>query len=89
MKQVDEEMVAKVVGRIYRDTMVTQSKEYFITHVYEASQFENIVTPDVFHNIVGFFPNTKYRGKPFIMSVVFNKLLKNYEITVQNPSLNF
>jgi hypothetical protein len=41
-----------------------------------------------FHNIIGFLPNTKYRGNQFIMSVVYDKSNKNYEITVKNQNLN-
>lgn len=89
MKEVREETVSKIVGRIYRDTALTQSNQYFIKHTYTASQFENLVSEEIFHSIIGFLPNTKYRGRPFIMSVLFNKRQNNYDIIVHNPKLNY
>ena len=73
MRQISEETVSKIVGKIYRDTVVTQSTNYFIKHTYKAYQFKSMVDPETFHSIIGFLPNTKYRGNPFIMSVIFNK----------------
>ena len=89
MKEISEENVSKIVGRIFRDTCVTQSKQYFIKHIYTSNQFKSIVEKKVFHSIIGFLPNTKYRGKPFIMSVIFNKKKDNYEIIVHNPKLHY
>lgn len=89
MKEVTEEVIGQIVGRIYRDTMVYQSPNYFIKHTYVAEQFSEIIDADAFHSIIGFLPNTKYRGAPFVMSVVFNKKKKDYEITVHNPKLKF
>lgn len=87
--QVTEEDIGRLVGRIYRDTIVCQSSNYFIKHVYKAEQFSEIMNADAFHSIIGFLPNTKYRSAPFIMSVVYNKKGKDYEITVHNPKLKF
>jgi len=88
-RQVKEEIISKIVGKIYRDTIVHQTQEYFITHIYKASQFESMVPKDIFHRVIGFFPNTKYRGKPFILSVVYHKGNDEYEIIVHNPKLKF
>jgi hypothetical protein len=89
MKEVTEEAIGQVVGKIFRDTLVYQSPNYFIKHVYTADQFVEIIDPTTFHSIIGFLPNTKYRGTPFIMSVAYNKKQKNYEITVHNPKLKY
>ena len=89
MKAVKEEIVGKIVGKIYRDTLVYQSPNYFIKHTYTADQFSNLVSADVFHSVIGFLPNTKYRGQPFVMSVIYNKKKRNYEITVHNPKVKF
>lgn len=89
MREVSEELVSKIVGKIYRDTVVAQSPKYFIKHKYRAYQFKSMVDAETFHSVIGFLPNTKYRGTPFVMSVVYNKRLKEYEITVQNPKLKY
>lgn len=89
MREVSEDVVSQIVSKIYRDTLVTQTKNYFIKHKYTADQFASVVDAQTFHSIIGFLPNTKYRGVPFIMSVIFNKKLKEYEITVHNPKLKF
>lgn len=87
MKEIHEDSVSKILNKIYRDILVTQTKKYFITTTYTAEQFSHITTPDIFHSIIGFLPNTKYRGKPFILSVIFNKKLKTYEIIVKNVNI--
>lgn len=89
MKEVKEEVVSHIMGKIYRDTVVCQSPEYFIKHKYSANQFSDIIDEKTFHSIIGFLPNTKYRGMPFIMSVIFNKKTKEYDITVHNPKMKF
>lgn len=89
MREVSEELVSKIVGKIYRDTVVTQSPKYFIKHQYTAFQFKGMVDPETFHSIIGFLPNTKYRGAPFVMSVSYNKKTKVYDITVHNPKLKY
>lgn len=86
---VNEETVKQIVSKIYRDTMVHQTSEYFIKHTYRATQFKDLVDAQTFHAVVGFLPNSKYRGMPFVLSVVFNKKTKDYEITVHNPKLKF
>jgi hypothetical protein len=87
--EINEDVVKKVVGKIYRDTMVNQTDKYFIKHTYKASQFKDLLNESAFHAIVGFLPNSKYRGSPFVLSVVFNKKTKEYEITVHNPRIKF
>ena len=89
MEEVKEEVVSKIVGKIFRDTMVTQSNNYFIKLKYKAESFNTCITQTAFHSIIGFLPNTKYRGKPFVLSVVYNKKLDEYEITVHNPKLKY
>lgn len=89
MKEISEENVVQIVGKIYRDSMVKQSGDYFITHTYTARQFETLVDNDTFHSVIGFLPNTKYHGIPFIMAVSYNKKTKEYEITVHNPRVKF
>ena len=89
MREVSEEVVGQIVGKIYRDSVVDQSKNYFIKHVYTAQQFESIVDAETFHKVIGFLPNTKYRGVPFIMGVSYNKKTKEYDITVHNPKVKF
>jgi len=89
MKEIKEESVSKIVSKIFRDTAVTQSNEYFIKHTYTSTNFKDIVDADVLHSVIGFLPNTKYRGKPFILSVIFNKKFATYEVTVHNPKLKF
>lgn len=89
MREVSEEDVSKIVGKIYRDSLVIQSKNYFIEHTYVAQDFESILDSETFHKIIGFLPNTKYRGTPFIMGVVYNKKTNKYCITVHNPKLKF
>ena len=89
MKEIKEETVSKIVGKIFRDTAVTQTKDYFIKHTYTADSFKNIVGADVLHSVIGFLPNTKYRGRPFILSVIFNKKIATYEVTVHNPKLKY
>ncbi len=89
MREVSEEVVGQIIGKIYRDSLVKQTKGYFITPVYLAKQFETFVDAEAFHRIIGFLPNTKYRGVPFIMGVSFNKMSKEYEVTVHNPKVKF
>lgn len=88
MQEVDEKNISKILSRIYRDTMVTQSNDYFITHKYAPNQFKNIVSPRIFRTVLGFLPNTRYRGKPFIISVIYNKKNDSYEVVVKNPNLD-
>mgnify|MGYP003999315885 CR=1 FL=1 len=88
-REVKEETVSQIVGKIYRDTIVFQASEYFIKHIYTADQFKKLVDAKTFHSIIGFLPNTKYRGMPFVMSVVYNKKADDYEITVHNPRVKY
>lgn len=87
---VNESDVRKLVEKIYRDVMVTQSGDYFIKLKYTFKHFKDIIPdPDLFHIIIGYLPNTNHRGMPFVLSVVYNKGENNYEITVHNPRLKF
>lgn len=86
MKEIDEELVGQIISRIYRDTIVTNSTEYFVKHVYQFSDFDEVTSKETFHSIIGFLPNTNYRGSPFVLSVSFNKRDSLYEITVKNPN---
>lgn len=88
MKEINEEAVSLIVGRIYRDTIVSHDKSYFVKRIYKISDFEEIAQKEVLHSILGFLPNTKYRGAPFVMSVIFDKRLNHYEIMVLNPNTN-
>lgn len=89
MRETTEDDVVNIVGKIYRDSLVIQTKNYFIEHTYSAKDFESIMDPETFHRIIGFLPNTKYKGIPFIMSVAHNRKTKKYIITVHNPKLKF
>ncbi len=89
MKEIKEESVLKILSKIYRDTIVYQSSEYFILHTYKASDFKDLVNAAEFHSIISFLPNSKYKGIPFILSVVYNKRTMDYEITVHNPTVKY
>ena len=86
---VKEEIIKQIVSKIYRDTMVNQSTDYFIIHRYQPWQFKDLIDPKTFHAIVGFLPNSKYRDRPFIMSVTYSKKTQEYEIVVHNPKLKY
>jgi hypothetical protein len=90
MKNVDESIVRKVVDKMYKDSLVTQSGDYFLKLKYTHRHFKSLIPDaDVFHSVIGFLPNTNHRGIPFVLSVVFNKKDSEYEITVHNPRLKF
>jgi len=78
--------VDKLISKIYRDAIVKKSTKQFITLQYTPSSF-----PTKMHMIVqrvlSFLPNTNYLGKPFIMSVSYNKGTQDYEIIVKNPNI--
>ena len=86
---INEHTVGQILRKIYLDTNVTQSPDYFIKHKYTAQDFESLIDVESFKRIVGFLPNTKYKGRPFIMSVAYSRKDDNFEITVQNPALRF
>jgi hypothetical protein len=88
-KFVADTTIGHILRKIFLDTSVTQSQEYFIKHKYSAADFTSLVEEDIFKRIIGFLPNVKYRGKPFILSVAYNKKNDNYEIIVHNPSFSF
>jgi len=89
MQETNEKNISKILSRIYRDTMVTKSNDYFIKHNYKPEQFKSMVNSDIFRSVIGFLPNTKYKGRPFIMSVIYNKKYDSFEIVVQNPNVKY
>lgn len=90
MRSVDESAVKKMVEKMYRDSMVSQSGDYFLKLKYNWKHFKDMI-PDkeAFSSIIGYLPNTNHRGMPFVLSVVHNKSTDEYEITVHNPRLKF
>jgi len=88
-RTITDETIGKILRKIYLDSRVIQSEEYFIQHTYTATDFSSLVTEDVFRRIVGFLPNLKYKGNPFVLSVAYNRKDDNYEIIAHNSSLNF
>ena len=86
MREISEETVSKIIGRIYRDTLVAQQTDNFVMHTYKPDDFEGLADGNLLHSVLGFLPNVNYRGAPFVMSVVYDKRLKHYEITVHNPN---
>ncbi len=86
VSETTQQDVDKLINNIYRDAMIKNSKHQFITLDYSPKSF-----PDKMHMIVqrvlSFLPNTNYQGKPFIMSVSFNKKTQDYEIVVKNPRI--
>ena len=90
MKEISESTIRKVVEKIYRDVMVTRSSEYFIRLKYTHKHFKTIIDDkDLFHTVVSYLPNSNHRGAPFVLSVVFDKGISEYEIIVHNPRLKF
>jgi len=86
MIEVMKEDVDKMISKVYRDALIKKSKNDFITLRYMPENFpENMHI--VLHRVLGFLPNTNYRGKPFIMSVSMNKGTQEIEIVVKNPIL--
>jgi len=85
MREISEQLVEQIIGRIYRDTVVSKSPDYFVKHTYSYNDFKELTSKEVFHSIIGFLPNVTYRDAPFILSVTFDKRSHNYEITVKNP----
>lgn len=89
MREIDESMIRKMVDRMYRDCLVTaDSSSHFLKLKYNHKHFKALI-PDkqTFHSVVGYLPNSKHRGKPFVLSVVFNKGTEEYELIIQNPNL--
>lgn len=87
MNEITDKVIGQILKRIYRDSMIFKSKEYFLQLKYKAVDFINLTDEKTFHGIIGFLPNTKYRNHPFVLGVVHNKRMKEYEITVKNPNL--
>lgn len=88
-RSIADVAIGQILRKIFLDTNVTQSHEYFIKHKYSASDFTCFVEEDVFKKIVGFLPNVKYKGSPFILSVTYSKKNDDYEIIVLNPNVPF
>jgi len=88
-KEIDAKVIGQILRKIFLDTNVTQSSNYFINHTYRAEDFSGLVEAETFKRIVGFLPNVKYKGKPFILSVTFNKKKNNFEVIVHNPNMKY
>ena len=90
MKEISDTIVKKLVNKIYKDAIVANSGEYFLKLKYNYNHFKMIIEDkNVFHSIIGYLPNSNYRGMPFVLSVVHNKGKDEYEIVVHNPRLKF
>lgn len=90
-KFINERTVGQILRKIFLDTSVTQTqdKNYFIKHTYSADDFSSLTDAETFKRIIGFLPNTKYKGRPFILSVAYNRKHDNFEIMVHNPKMKF
>lgn len=90
MREIDETTIKKMVDKMYRDAMVSQSGDYFLKLKYTYKHFKQMIdNKDTFHSVIGYLPNSNHRGMPFVLSVVYNKNNGEYEITVHNPRLKF
>jgi len=86
MKEINEKIVKKMVDKIYKDAMVTNSNDYFLKLKYNYKHFKKLIeNKDIFHSIICYLPNSIYKGMPFVMSVVYNKNSDEYEVLVKNP----
>jgi len=85
MKEVQQEVVTKIINRIYKDALNKNSAEYFIILKYKPHQFKNMIDEDAFKAVVGFLPNTNHKGRPLVMSVSHNIKTSELEVTVKNP----
>ncbi len=90
-RQINEHTIGQILRKIYLDTCVTQTQEknYFISHTYAADDFTSLIDSETFKRIIGFLPNTKYKGKPFILSVAYSRKHDNFEVMVHNPKMKF
>ena len=84
-REVDYSAIKKLIKRITADAMNKMSSEYFLTLSYKASQFKSLLDEKSFDVVLRFLPNTNNNGRPFILSVAFNKKTKEYQVTVINP----
>jgi len=84
--EVQQTEVDKMINKIYRDALIKNSTNDFITLKYTHSSFPDKMHHLLYH-VLGFLPNTNYKGKPFIMSVSHNKSTKEFEIIVKNPKI--
>lgn len=82
--EVKQELVDKMINKIYRDVCIKKSNQQFITLTYKPEQFPENMRP-LLKSVLSFLPNTNYKGKPFIMSVSHHILTKEIEIIVNNP----
>ena len=81
--QVD---VDKMISKIYRDAMIRNSKQQFLSLNYLPESFPESMQL-VLSRVLSFLPNTNHKGLPFIMSVSHNKRTHEYEIIVKNPKI--
>lgn len=86
MTEIDNDSVQKMISKVYRDALVRNSSNDFITLHYKPENFPDKMRI-VLHRVLGFLPNTNHLGKPFIMSVSTNKGTQAIEIIVKNPNL--
>jgi len=84
--EVHQTEVDKMINKIYRDALIKKSTNDFITLKYTLDNFPKNLHQSL-HRVLGFLPNTNYKGKPFIMSVSHNKSTKEFEIIVKNPKI--
>jgi hypothetical protein len=84
-REISNETVQNIISRIYRDAVVASSNKKFIKLVYKASDFNSLIDEKSFHDVIGFLPNTTFRGSPLIIGVMYKISDANYEVIVQNP----
>jgi len=87
MNETDQLTIRKLVRRFYNDAKIRNVSTPFINLVYKHNQFKDMIDEKTFNSVLGFLPNMNYQGKPFILSVSFNRYNKEYDITVYNPKI--
>ena len=86
MKTISQLDVDKMLSKIYRDALIRKSSQSFLTLHYKSIDFPESMQIAL-SRVLSFLPNTNYKGRPFIMSVICDKQSKEYEIVVTNPIL--
>lgn len=85
MQEIDQLTIKKIIKRMYGDAMKQLKPDYFITLKYHAFQFKDMIDEKALQTVMGFLPNTKHNGSPFVLSVSYNKGTGEFEVTVHNP----
>jgi len=92
MKETDESIINKIIGTLFRDTIILQNQGPFITHTCSADRFIHSVKQDKFHELTDLLSTATYNGNPFVKSVkcidnglTMGKHKYTYKITVHNP----